>query len=169
MDLFETVVARRSVRAYLDKPVEADKLQKMLDAARLAPSAGNRQAWKFVVVRDKALRSALANAADQAFIGKAPVVIAGVSLEPDRAMHCGIPAGPVDCAIAMEHIALAAAALGLGTCWVGKFDQDACRKILSVPPTAKIVELMPLGYPADSPAPRARKAISEVVSYDKFS
>lgn len=169
MDIFETIQARRSVRSYLDKPVEDEKLQRILEAARLAPSGNNRQAWKFVVVREAPLRGALANAADQAFLAKAPVVIAAVSLEPDRMMHCGIPAGPVDCAIALEHMVLAATALGLGACWIGRFNQDACKKLLSAPAQAKIIEMLTLGYAAEAPTtPRSRKPLNEIVSYEKF-
>lgn len=168
MDLYEAIQQRRSVRAYQDKPVEDDKLRRILDAARLAPSASNRQAWRFVVVREAALRKGLAEAADQAFIAQAPLVIAAVSLEPDRRMHCNVPAGPVDCAIALEHIALAAAAEGLGTCWIGHFDQIRCREILNVPAGAQIIELMPLGYPADSARPKTRKSLDDVVRYDRF-
>jgi nitroreductase len=170
MDIFETIEARRSVRSYLDKAVEDEKLGRILEAARLAPSGNNRQAWKFVVVRDAAMRSALANAADQAFIAKAPVVIAAVSLEPERMMHCGVAAGPVDCAIALEHMALAATALGLGACWIGRFNQDKCKQLLAVPPQAKIIEMLTLGYAAEPPStPRSRKPLDEVVSYEKFA
>lgn len=168
MDLYEAIQMRRSVRAYADRPVEQSKLTRILDAARLAPSGNNRQMWKFIVVRDPAVRAALANAAEQAFIGKAPVLIATVSLDADRVMFCGVPSGPVDCAIAQEHMALAAVAESLGTCWIGRFDQDACRKILSVPPTARIIEMLAMGYPADAPKERVRKALTEIVSYDKF-
>ncbi|MFB3892188.1 MAG: nitroreductase family protein [Phycisphaerae bacterium] len=168
MDFFEVVQKRRSVRAYMDKPVEDDKLKGILEAARLAPSGSNRQMWKFIVVRNAATREALANAAGQAFLAKAPVIIATVSLEPNRVMHCGIPSGPVDCAIAIEHMALSAAALGLGACWIGHFDQDACRKILGVPESAKIIEMLTVGYPADAPKEKSRKPLGEIVSYEKF-
>ena len=82
---------------------------------------------------------------------RAPVVVAGVGLTPDRVMRCDIPGDPVDLAIAMEHLALAATAEGLGTCWIGAFDQDQVREVLGIPESAKVVELMTLGYPAGSP------------------
>ena len=169
MDIFETIKNRRSVRAYLDKPVEQAKLDRILDAARLAPSANNRQMWKFIVVRDAGLRTQLANAAGQEHLAKASVVVAAVSLEPDRVMFCGVPSGPVDVAIALEHMALAATALGLGTCWIGRFDQDKCRKLLGVPDIARIIELMTLGYPDEEPDARPRKSVAEIVVYDQFS
>lgn len=168
MDVYEAITKRYSVRAYEDRPVEEDKLQRILDAGRLAPSARNLQAWKFVIARDEQLRAALAKAADQSFLAEAPIIIAVVSIEPDRKMYCGIAAGPVDCAIAIDHMTLAAVAEGLGTCWIGHFDQDACCELLAVPPKAKIIELLALGYPAAAAPPKKRKAISEVVSYDSF-
>lgn len=169
MDVYEAIKKRCSVRAYEDRPIEDDKLQRILDAGRHAPSGNNRQEWKFVVVRDEKLRSGLAKAADQAFVGQAPVVIAVVGLNPERVMACDIPADPVDCAIAIDHMTLAAVAEGLGTCWIGHFDQDASRKLLGVPPSAKIIELLPMGYPAGGPKPKKRKDLGEVVCYDKFS
>jgi len=134
MDLYEAIERRHSVRAYEDRPVEDETLHRILHAARLAPSANNRQPWKFVVVRDGDLRARLVPACrDQAFVGEAPVVIAGVGLSPDRTMSCDVPGDPVDLAIAMEHVALAAAAEGLGTCWIGAFHQDRVRELLGVP------------------------------------
>jgi len=168
MELYEAINKRRSVRAYQDRPVEQDKLDRVLNAGRLAPSARNTQAWKFVVVRSAEKRSAIAEAAEQPFLARAPVIVAVVSTQPERVMHCGIPAGPVDCAIAIDHMALAAVAEGLGTCWIGHFDQDACCRVLGVPPTAEIIELMPLGYEADSGRGKSRKPLDEVVCYESF-
>jgi nitroreductase len=168
MDVFEAIRARRSVRSYADRSVEEEKLQQVLEAGRLAPSARNLQKWKFVVVRDDDLRKRIADAAEQPFLAEAPLLIALVSCDPDRKMYCGVPAGPVDCAIAQDHMTLAATALGLGTCWIGHFDQDATCRMLEVPPTARIIELMPLGYPAESPAAKGRKPLAEIVSSDRF-
>ena len=97
------------------------------------------------------------------------MVIAVVGLTPDAVMHCGVPTDPVDCAIVIDHMTLAAVAEGLGACWVGHFDQGACREILGVPASARIIELLPLGYPADKPPSRKkRKAIGELVCDDTF-
>ena len=168
MDLYEAVDKRFSVRSYQDRPVEDAKLERVLDAARAAPSARNRQMWKLVVVRDADTRQSLANAAEQPFIGQAPVVLAIVGLTPEVAMYCRIPTDPVDCAIVLDHITLAAVAEGLGTCWIGHFDQDRCREILGVPDSASIIELMPLGYPAAAPHGKGRKPLDELVAYDRF-
>jgi nitroreductase len=169
MELYEAIKKRYSVRAYKAKPVEEDKLSRILEAARLAPSGSNRQPWKFVVVRDAETRKQLVSACcDQDFVGQAPVVIAGVGLMPDRSMHCQVPGDPVDVAIAMEHIALAATAEGLGTCWIGAFHQDAVRDVLGIPKDAMVIEVMTLGYPADSLRPKQRKPLEEIVCHEKW-
>ncbi len=169
MDLYEAIAKRYSVRAYLDKPVEADKLQRVLDAGRNSPSARNRQARKFVVVLDAQVRQGLAAASGMAFLAQAPVVVAVVGLTPNDKMSCDIPTDPIDCAIAIDHMTLAAVAEGLGTCWIGHFPQDPCRALLHVPDSARIVQLMPLGYPAAGQGARSRKPAEEIVCYDRFS
>ncbi len=172
MDVYEAIHKRYSVRNYQAKPVEQDKLLRVLEAGRLSPSARNAQNRKFIVVRDAATRQALEGATGQAFVGQAPVVIAVVTTEPKRIMHCGVPAGPVDCAIAIDHMTLAAVAEGLGTCWVGHFEQDACRKVLHVPDDAQIIEMLALGYPAagsEPPKTKSRKPLTELVCWDKYS
>jgi len=169
MDLYEAIRKRYSVRAFLDKEVEKDKLDRILEAARLAPSASNRQEWKLIVVRDAEVQQALAQAAEQPFVGQAPVVIAAVGLTPQQTMYCDVPTDPVDCAIVLEHVALAATAEGLGTCWIGHFKQDQCRKALGVPDSARVIELMPLGYPAVDPGAKTRKSLKETVCQDRFS
>ena len=169
MDFLELVTSRHSVRSYQSRPVERDKLDRILEAVRLAPSGSNRQPWRFVIVRDPDVRHRLVAAcADQQFIAQAPVVIAGVGLLPDRVMLCDVPGDPVDLAIAMEHLALAAAAEGLGTCWIGAFHQDRVREVLGIPESTKVIGVMTLGYPADSTRPKSRKPISEIVCYDRW-
>ena len=169
MDFRELVKSRYSVRSYQPRPVEQDKLDRILEAVRQAPSGSNRQPWKFVVVRDAEVRRRLVPACfNQQFIAQAPVVIAGVGLMPERMMRCDIPGDPVDLAIAMEHLALAAVAEGLGTCWIGAFYQGQVRKVLGIPEVAKVVAVMTLGYPADSPRPKSRKSVGEIVCYDRW-
>jgi nitroreductase len=169
MEFKDIIQERRSIRGFTGHPIADDKIRRVLEAARLAPSASNRQAWKFVVVRDADKRKALAEAANnQAFVGQAPVIIAAVALMPDRIMTCGVPAYAVDLAIAVEHIVLAAVDEGLGTCWIGAFSQENVRKVLSIQEKYKVVTVMPIGYPAGETAARPRKSIEEVVCYDKF-
>jgi nitroreductase len=170
MDIYEAIRKRCSVRTYRDEPVEEDKLRRILDAGRLSPSARNRQERRFVVVRDPACRKAIAKAAEQPWMAQAPVIIAAVGLT-DYVMSCGVPGDPVDCAIALDHMALAAVAEGLGTCWVGHFDQGACRNLLGVPAGATIIQLLTLGYAAgaaEKEAPKNRLAYDKVVCKETF-
>ncbi|MHC4981756.1 MAG: nitroreductase family protein [Planctomycetota bacterium] len=170
MDLHEAIEKRFSVRSYEAKDVEEERLTRVLDAGRIAPSARNLQPWKFVVVRDEGRRRRLAELSGQSFLAEAPVVIAVVGMSPQRVMFCDVPADPVDCAIAIDHMTLAAVAEGLGTCWIGHFPQDECRELLAVPQSAKIIELLALGYPSvGPPRKKNRKPLSEVVCHEKFS
>ncbi len=168
MDIEEVIRKRYSCRSYKDTPVPEEKLKNILEAAQLAPSASNRQPYKFIIIKDKGKREKLAEAAGQSFIATAAIIVAGVSLEPEKIMGCEVPTYAVDLAIAMEHIALQACEEGLGTCWIGAFPQQETKKILEIPEEYKIVTLMPLGYPVDSPGPKDRKNLDELVSYEKF-
>ncbi|MCD4825676.1 MAG: nitroreductase family protein, partial [Phycisphaerae bacterium] len=146
MELYEAIEKRYSVRLYEEQDVEEDKLRRVLDAGRNAPSAKNLQNWKFVVVRDEATRQELAGACEQPWMELAPVHVAVIGTS-GRMMFCDIPADPVDCAIAIDHMTLSAVAEGLGTCWIGHFRQGECKKILGVPDELQIIELLTLGYP----------------------
>ena len=169
MDVMEAIEKRRSVRAYQNKPVPEEKLRKILEAARLAPSARNSQSHKFIVVKDHQLREELAKkATSESFIGGAPVIIVAVALDPDYVMPGGVPAHPVDIAIALDHMTLVAVEEGLGSCWIGGFFQDQVKQILSIPEKYKVVALLPVGYPADSPRKKPRKSLEEIVCYDSF-
>lgn len=168
MDLYEIIAKRYSVRAYKDQAIEPEKLDRILEAGRQAPSGNNRQAWRFVVARDEQLRIALAQACEQPFLVKAPVIIAIVGTDPQRKMSCDVPGDPVDCSIATTFMMLAATAEGLGTCWIGHFKQDVCRGLLNVPPEAKIVALLPVGYPDQPLRAKSRKPMREVVSVDTY-
>lgn len=168
MDVMQAIRQRRSIRKYADRPVPPEVLDEIMHAARLAPSARNLQEWKFVVVRDQALRHQLGESSGYPFIAWAPVIIAGVSLAPDRVMSCEVPAYAVDLAIAMTNITLAAVEKGLGTCWIGGFSQQKVRDVLRVPDDCKVVELMPLGYPAEEPNSRPRKSLDEVLCFDTW-
>ncbi|MEA1912937.1 MAG: nitroreductase family protein [candidate division WOR-3 bacterium] len=169
MDVEKAIRERRSVRAYKDKEIPEKDLKKVLEAARLAPSASNRQSWKFVVVRDKRRKRELAiAAAGQDFIGKAPIVIAAVALEPEHVMRCEVPAYAVDLAIAIDHMTLQAVELGLGTCWIGAFYQDQVKKILEIPEKYKVVVLLPIGYPATGKVSKIRKSLKEIICYETF-
>ena len=173
MELFEAIQKRCSVRKYESRDIEQDKLRRVLEAGIAAPTASNRQELKFVVVSDPAVRAKLAEASEQEWMESASVIIAVVGLTPDRVMFCDVASDPVDCAIAIDHMTLAAVAQGLGTCWIGHFKQADCKKILAVPEDAKIVEMLTMGYPAKKPATeppkeKKRKSFDELVSSDRF-
>lgn len=171
MNAFEAIAARYSVRQYEDRPVEQEKLMRIMEAARLAPSAGNRQEWRFIIVRDPTARQQLMDAAGgQAFVGQAPVVIAACAVTDHSFMRCGQLRYPIDVAIALEHIALQAVEEGLGTCWIGHFDEPVVRVILRIPDAEEIrvVQLMTLGYPADRPKPKNRLPLEEIVMFDTW-
>jgi len=167
MDVFEAIRKRRSVRSYKLRDVEEKDLRRVLEAGRLAPSATNRQDWRFVVVRDRSLREKLAVAAqNQRFVAEAPVVIVACAPKADYIMPCGHPSYLIDVAIAVDHMTLAARELELGTCWVGAFNQQRVREILAIPGLAKVVALLLLGHPKAWPNPKPRKSLLQVVSYD---
>jgi len=169
MDVMETIKTRRSIRAYQNKAVEEEKLQKVLEAGRLAPSANNRQDWKFVVVKDAALREQMVEACcNQKFVGQAPAVIVACTTDAKRVMRSGFQCAAVDLSIAVDHMTLAATSLGLGTCWIGAFERDKVSKVLGLPPDVVPVHVMPLGYPAESPSPRPRKSAAEVLCMDRY-
>lgn len=167
MEFTQLIQNRYSVRAYKPDPVEEDKLLQALEAARLAPTAANRQPFRLIVARTQGREEELRRMYNRDWFVQAPLVICA----------CGIPSQgwvraqdgknytDVDVAIAMDHLVLAAANLGLGTCWIAAFNMEAVRGSLCLPPEVVPVALTPLGYPADRPRPKDRKPISELVSY----
>lgn len=170
MNVIDAIQTRKSVRQFLSKPVEDDKLQLILSAGRLAPSASNRQEWRFVVVRDPETRQRLADAArGQQFVGEAPVVLVACAATDNHVMPCGLPCFSIDVAIALDHITLAAVEQGLGTCWIGAFNQDQVKQILGIPDEIRVVELMPLGYPVDpTPIEKRRLPLPTIVHYEHW-
>jgi nitroreductase len=158
MDVFEVIRDRRSVRKYRPKPVPDEKLEMILEAARLAPSAGNRQPWRFVLVQDAERKKAVATVANnQTFLGDAAIIVVAVGDSDVSARWY-----KKDTMIALEHIVLAATALGYGTCWIGAFDEDAIKHLLKIPAKMKIVALLPIGVPDEKPDARPRKGTSEI-------
>ncbi|MCJ7766876.1 nitroreductase family protein, partial [Candidatus Bathyarchaeota archaeon] len=156
MDVFEVIRVRRSVRKYRPEPISDEKLEMILEAARVAPSAGNRQPWRFVLVQDADRKKTVAKAANnQTFLGDAAVVVVAMG-DPEVSVR----GYEKDTMIALEHMVLAAAALGYGTCWIGAFDEDAIKRLLRIPAKMKIVALLPIGVPDEKPAARPRKMSS---------
>jgi len=168
MDVFEAIGRRYSCRAYMDIPIEPEKLDKVLEAARLAPSARNLQDWRFVVVTETERKRQLAAAANnQSFVGTASAIIAGCSIS-DHVMRCGQGIAAIDVSIAMEHIALQATALGLATCWIGSFYPEKVRSVLGIDDDVAIIELMTIGYGADEKSATKRGPIDNIVCYEKW-
>jgi nitroreductase len=177
MDVMEAIRNRRSVRSYAPKPIPGDVMERMKDALRLAPSAKNGQPWKFVLVTTPEAKSALVPAAKgQKFIAEAPVIVVGVGF-PDQAYTAMGGDGnsvDVDLAIALDHLTLAAAAEGLGTCWIGAFIEDEVRTIIGAPAGSRIVAMTPLGYPKTPElihpvADSRRKRPEEVFCYERYA
>lgn len=169
MELMDAIKTRQSIRQYTSQPVEREKLLRIIEAGRLAPSAKNEQEWRFIIVEDTEIRKKLGKAAcNQKFVGEAPVVIIACAESDGRVMYGGQRAYPIDVAIAIDHITLKAVEEGLGTCWIGAFDADAVREIISMPKHFYIVELVTLGYPAKIPKPRPRKHINEVLRFEQW-
>lgn len=171
MDVKEAILKRKSVRSYKDEEVSREILEEIMESVRMAPSASNRQDWKFVLVDNPGLKEKLYGAAnEQSFVRDAPVVVAGVATDPDELMSCGVNPGTVDLAIALDHLTLRAAEEGLGTCWIGAFNQERTREILEIPDDCKVIALMPLGYPTSEPGPgnKRRKELDEIINYNSF-
>jgi nitroreductase len=168
MTVIEAIKKRFSCRAYLDKPIEKEKLDLIFEAARQAPSAKNLQDWRFVVATDYGIRQRVAECTNHkdAF-GRAGAIIAACSVCKEI-MKCGQQIAPIDVAIALEHIALMATELGLATCWVGSFDASKVRDVLEIPKDVVIIELMALGYPAEGSRQTTRVPVENVMCCDKW-
>ncbi len=182
MEVYEAMKKRSSIRAFENRPVPEEKLSRIFEAVRQAPSARNAQEWRFVVVSDRETRERLAiEAAGQHFLAKASILIAACAQTDGRIMRCGQAAYPIDVAIAVDHLTLAAVEEGLGTCWIGSFDEGAVKRILGIPSAVRAVVLLALGWPraqeeagADAGPGRSRGdekkrlGLSDIVHYERW-
>jgi nitroreductase len=169
MKFSELVVARYSVRAYKPDAVPEEKLAAVLEAARMAPTAANRQAFQLIVIEAAGREPELQTIYGREWFTQAPLVICACGLpEKNWVRRDGKNYNDVDVAIVMDHLTLAAADVGLGTCWIGAFDPDAAREVLGLPDEVEPVAFTPLGYPADAPRPKQRKALEELVRYERW-
>ena len=173
MDIFEAIKKRRSIRAFKNIDVSDEIVEKLIDAARWAPSAGNIQPWEFIVVRNLDAKRRLAEAAlNQTFIEEAPVVIVVCADYQRSARGYGSRGATLYCiqdtAAAIQNIHLAAIALGLGTCWIGAFREEPVKKLLGIPDGVRPVAIIPVGYPAEQPAPRPRRPLNEIIHREMF-
>ena len=173
MDFYKVIRTRRSVRSYKNKPILEEVLNRVLETARIAPSGSNRQPWKFILVTDEALKRKMISACkNQTFVAEAPVIIVacGKKIPSNRGGYMGEMSMLVDVSIAFTHLILAARAEGLGTCWIGAFNNNEVKRLLKVPKRYEVVAVTPLGYPLEDvfTEPRNRKNLDEIVSLNKF-
>jgi nitroreductase len=169
MSFLDLANKRSSIRGYDSESIDEPTLNKILDAGRIAPSAANQQPWHFIVIRDPLQREALKEAYRKEWFWKAPVVIV-LCVEPSKAWtrQDGKNYAAVDGAIAMDHITLCAADLGLGTCWVGAFDPAKVKNILGLPDGIEPLVMTPLGKPVAPSLPKKRKALDQIVHYERW-
>jgi nitroreductase len=166
MEFSALIRARYSVRAYKPDPVEEEKLQQVLEAARLAPTAANRQPFQLIVIPTAGRQADLRRIYNREWFVKAPLVICACAMPAQGWVRMdGKPYTDVDVTIAMDHLILAATDLGLGTCWIAAFDPAAARQVLDLPEGMEPVVFTPLGYPADQLRPKERKPLSVLVQY----
>ncbi|NQT79858.1 MAG: nitroreductase family protein [Candidatus Aminicenantes bacterium] len=171
MSVLEIIQKRRSIRKYKNDPIPEDVFQRVLEAARLAPSGKNLQPWKFVLVQNQELKEKLAKAsAGQYFMAIAPIIVVACGFPENCYSSMGryMKSWPVDVTIALEHLILQAEEEGLGTCWIGSFEEEEVKSILNIPEDVKVLALTPLGYPAERPPDRGRKHLEDIVSYDGY-
>jgi len=170
MTVEEAIRTRQSIRTYSARPVDRKTVNQLLESARLAPSATNRQEWRFVVVTDGEKRREIARAAaGQSFVGEAPVVIVCCAETDYHKMRSGYECYLLDVAIAIDHITLRAVELGLGTCWVGSFYEDEIKKILRIPEHIRVVELLTVGYPRDKEVkPKKRLELQDIAYFEEW-
>jgi nitroreductase len=170
MDFTQLITSRYSVRAYKPDPVEPEKLQQILEAARLAPTAANRQPFQLIVIHTEGRENELQAIYHRDWFVQAPILICAVGVPRNSWVRSDDNRRylDVDLAIVMDHLILAAADQGLGTCWIGAFNARAARAALSLPDDVEPLIFTPLGYPADLPGPKERKPLEELVRYEKW-
>jgi len=173
MDFYEVVRTRRSIRSYKPDPIPEEVLERVLEATRIAPSGSNRQPWRFIIIKDEDLKKQMVVAChNQSFIADAPITIVacGYNIHYDRGEYMGDMSMLVDVSIAFTHLVLAARAEGLGTCWIGSFNNNEVKNILGIPKEVNVVAITPLGYPKDEEFTGAsrRKRPEEIISLDRF-
>lgn len=170
MEYSELIAKRYSVRAYRPAPVEDEKLQAVLEAAQLAPTAANRQPIQLVVMHTAGREEELGKIYRRPWFVQAPIVIAVCTISSQAWVRESdkFNARLIDAAIVADHLILAAANLGLGTCWIANFNTEAARSILRLPDEVEPVIFTPLGYPADELGPKTRKPLTELVRYEHW-
>ena len=170
MDFTQLISHRYSVRKYKEQPVENEKLLRVMEAARMAPTAVNFQPFHLLVFQEKDKLKQMAEIYQRDWIKSAPVIILACADHSQswKRSSDGKDSADIDVAIAVDHMTLQAAELGLGTCWVCNFEVERCADILDLPAHIEPLVMLPLGYPADTAREKKRKELNEIVHWEKF-
>jgi nitroreductase len=168
LEVFEAVQRRKSIRSYEPTPIPKDVMERIMESARISPSASNKQPWHFIIVTDAEKKKTLSKGTFAKFVHEAPVVIVACGDKNASTNWCTI-----DTTIATQTMVLTATAEGLGTCWIGSFDEVSVKKLLEIPDHLRVVALLPIGYPKDKldlvrVVMKGRKSLKEIVSGEKF-
>lgn len=168
MNVLDAIKTRRSIRKYKTEPISVKDLKVILESAQLAPSAGNRQPWKFIVVRDSETKKRLAEKSrKQLWVGDAGVVVAALAMDK-KDPRIYERWAEKDVMTAVEHMVLSAWGLGYGTCWIGAFNQKEVKEILDIPEEMTVICLLPIGVPDETPEPKGRKPFQEIFFAEKY-
>ena len=165
MSFIDTVLSRRSIRRYEKQDIPKDVLDKILEAGRQAPSAGNKQPWHFIVLSDYDIKEKLSHGKWNTFVKDSAVTIVGCGYIGDE---YGRKWSTVDISIALQNMVIAAWGLGIGSCWIGDFKEAEVKSLLNIPEDRKVIALVTFGYPAEKIESRQKKPIDDIVSYNKF-
>ena len=173
MDVFDAIRTRRSIRQFSDTPVEWENVVKILEAGSLAPSSGNIQNWRFIVVTGKEVKAKLADAClEQLWIENAPVIIVVISenitIEKLYGKRGKELYAKQNCAAAIENMLLTAHSLGLGACWVGAFEDEAVRRVLSVPEQVSVEAVIPIGYSIEKPPEPMHYSLENITFFEEY-
>jgi nitroreductase len=162
MDVFKAIETRRSIRKYADRRIPDDLMRKILEAGRLAPSAANRQPWAVIVVRDRDMKKSIAIACNDCdYVAGCDVFVACIGDPQDRWYE-------IDGAIVLENMVLTAWDNGIGSCYVGYFNEEHLKSLIHIPPDMRVVSCLAMGYPAESPDARPRKNFDDLVFMEKY-
>ena len=165
MSFIDIVLSRRSIRRYEKQDIPKDVLDKILEAGRQAPSAGNKQPWRFIVLTDYDIKEKLSHGRWNTFVKDSTFTVVGCGYIGDE---YGRKWSTVDTSIALQNMVIAAWGLGIGSCWIGDFQEAEVKRLLNIPEDRKVIALVTFGYPAEKIGSRQKKPIDEIVSYNKF-
>lgn len=165
MSLIDLIMSRRSIRKYKAEPIPQEILERILEAGRYAPSASNAQPWHFIVLTEPEIMDKLSHGRWNSFIRESAFTVVGCAYEGSAYSRKW---STIDSTIALQNMVIAAWSLGIGSCWVGDFEDSEVRRILNVPKDWKIISLISFGYPDETPSTTPRKPLKEVVSYNRF-